>query len=266
MNAPAADHADRDYWLAVAAFSAGVLAFVLASREPERAPRPLNAWLRDLTSGEPFHRTRAETALRQMGVTIVPALLARLESSYTNDQALAVFGFAALGEQGRPAIPRLTELLREEATSLPAARALAAIGPAGVPLLTNALASPSRPVRTSCVRALGRMRGDARPAVPALVGVLDDADDDLRYFATRALGNLAVEPVQAVPALMTRLEDRNVEVRKVAARSLGQFQARARMAVPALVRALEDQDLGMKLTAAFALREISPALAGDGAK
>lgn len=190
------------------AFSVAILAFVFANREPAHESRPLNAWLRDLGADEPHRRTRAEAALRRMGVTVLPALLARLESSHTKDQARAVLGFAALGDQAHPALPQLIELLRNDATTLSAARALAAIGPAGVPLLTNALASPFRPVRTSCARALGRLRGDGRPAVPALVSVLNDDDDDLRYFATRALGNLAVEPVQAVPALMTRLEER----------------------------------------------------------
>lgn len=266
MNTPAEDHSDRNYWLVMGAFSVAVLAFVFAQPEPARESRSLNAWLRDLDASEPFRRNRAEAALRRMGVTVVPALLARLESRDTTDQARAVLGFAALGDQAQPALPRLTELLRDEPSTLSAARALAAIGPAGVPSLTNALASPFRPVRTSCARALGRMRGNARPVVPALVRVLDDTDDDLRYFATRALGNLAVEPVQAVPALVTRLEDRNLEVRKVAARSLGQFKHRAKVAVPALVKALDDPDLGVKLTAAFALREINPALGNSGLK
>ena len=266
MKTTAEDHSDRNYWLVMGAFSVAILAFVFANREPPRETRPLNAWLRDLDATEPYRRTREEAALRRMGVTIVPALLARLESNYTNDHALAVLGFAALGNQARPALPRLTELLRSEPTMLSAARALAAIGPAGVPLLTNALAGPFRPVRTSCARALGRMRGDGRPAVPALVSVLNDNDDDLRYFATRSLGNLAIEPVKAVPALMTRLEDLNVEVRKVAARALGQFKRRANVAVPALVKALDDQDLGMKLTAAFALREINPSIGNEGLK
>jgi HEAT repeat protein len=266
VKPPAEDHSDRDYVFAVGIFSAVMLVFVLANREPARDPRPLNAWLRDLSSVEPIRRSRAEATLRRMGVTVLPALLARLESSYTNDHSGAVLGFAALGELGRPAIPRLTEMLREEATTLPAARALAAIGPAAVPPLTNALASPFRPIRTSCARALGRLRSGGKTAVPALVAVLDDSDDDLRYFATRALGNLAVEPVQAVPALMTRLEDRSLEVRKMAARSLGQFRGRARVAVPALVKALDSDHLSLKLTAAFALREINPALVEERAK
>jgi HEAT repeat protein len=266
VKPPVEDHSDRNYVLALGLFSAVMLAFVLVNREPARDTRPLNAWLRDLSSAEPFRRTRAETTLRQMGVSVVPALLSRLESSYTNDQTLAVFGFAALGEQGGPAIPRLTEMLREEATTLTAAHALAAIGPAAVPSLTNALASPFRPVRTSCARALGRLKSGGKTAVPALVDVLDDSDDDLRYFAARALGNLAVDPVQAVPALVTCLEDRNVKVRKIAAHSLGQFHGHAKVAVPALVKTLDSDDLSLKLTAAFALREINPALAEDRTK
>lgn len=265
MKTPAEDHSDRDYFLTMGIFSVAILAFVLANREPPRATRSLDAWLRDLSATEPFRRTSAEVALRQMGVRVVPALLARLESSYTNDQMRAVLAFAVLGDMARPAIPQLSELLQREGSTLLAARALAAIGPTGVPMLTNALAGPVGFIRSSSARALGRMRTDGRLAVPALVRVLDDDDDDddLRYFAARALGNLAVEPVQAVPALVMRLEDRSVEVRKIAARSLGQFRGRAKVAVPALIKTLERDELSVKLTAAYALREINPAIAND---
>lgn len=263
MKPPVEDHADRDYLLTLGAFSALVLVFILSSREPGREDRPLGAWLRDLEARQTYRRTEAQDALRRLGWRVLPHLVDRLATGDTNLQTQAVLAFAALGDEARPAIPQLTELLRHERTALPAARSLAAIGPASLSPLTNSLASPFRPVRTSCARALGRVRGDARPAVPALVSVLDDEDDELRYFATRSLGHLAMAPVQSVPALVTRLQDRNAEVRKVAARSLGQFQGRARVAVPALVKALDDQDLGMKLTAALALREINPGLAGE---
>lgn len=264
MKTPAEDHSDRDYFLTMGIFSVAILAFVLANREPPRATRSLDAWLRDLSATEPFRRTSAEVALRQMGVRVVPALLARLESSDTNDQMRAVLAFAVLGDMARPAIPQLSELLQREGSTLLAARALAAIGPTGVPMLTNALAGPVGFIRSSSARALGRMSTNGRLAVPALIGALEDSDDDLRYFAARALGNLAVEPVQAVPALLTRLEDRSVEVRKIAARSLGQFRGLAKVAVPALLKALNNDAVGVKLTAAWALREIDPAIENDG--
>ncbi len=263
MKAPVEDHADRDYLLTLAAFSVMVLVFLFANREPARDTRPVSAWLRDLHSSEPYRRTRAEAEVRRMGGWIVPALLARLESSNTNDQARAILGFEAMGDSARHAIPSLTMLIRVKQTSLPAARALAAIGPAALPPLTNSLHSRVPFIRTSAARALGRMREEGRLAVPALVSVLNDDDDDLRYFAARALGNLAAEPVQAVPALVTRLQDPSVEVRKIAARSLGQFHGQARGAVPALRKALNEDDEAVKLTAAYALREINPAISSD---
>lgn len=242
------------------ALSAAACAFVLANQQPPDESRPLNAWLRDLSARESYRRNRAEAAVRQLGAGVVPVLLARLESTRTNEQAQAILGFAALGDRAKPALPQLAKLLHHEATALSAARAVAAIGPPGVPLLTNALAGPIRSVRIACARALGRLRADARPVVPALVGVLDDNDERLRCFAARSLGHLAAEPVQAVPALIARLEDPNADVRQSAAHSLGLFHGRASVAVPALVKALDDRDLSVKLTAAFALREINPAL------
>ena len=264
MKTPDEDHSERDYFITLGMIFVALIAFVFAHREPAPSTRPLSAWLHDLESTESYRHNTAEATVHRMGVSIVPALLARLESSNPKDQAQAILGFEALGDVGRPALPSLMKLLEIERTSLPAARSLAAIGPAAVPILTNGLASQTVFIRNSSARALGRLRTDGRLAVPALVGVLNDEDDDLRYFATRALGSLATEPGQSVPALVDRLADSNVEVRKIAARSLGQFHGKASGAVPALRRTLNNDEEAVKLTAAFALREIYPAIMGDG--
>lgn len=154
MKPPVENHSDRDYFFTLGLFSIAMVAFLLAHREPASESRPLSAWLRDLGAGETHRRARAEAALRHMGVRVVPALLARLESSNTNDHARAILGFAALGDAGRPAIPSLMALLRIKQTSLPAARALAAIGSSAAPLLTNSLTSPVGFIRSSSAQAL----------------------------------------------------------------------------------------------------------------
>lgn len=265
MNTPAEDHSERDYFITLGVFSLALVAFVVAHWEPAPSNRPLSAWLRDLEATEPYRRTTAEATVHRMGVRIVPALLARIESSNPAEQSRAVLGFEALGDEGRHALPSLMKLLEIERTSFPAARSIAAIGPVAVPILTNGLTSPVTFIRNNSARALGRLRTEGRVAVPALVRVLNDEDDDLRYFATRALGNLAAEPGQAVPALVDWLADPNVEVRRIAARSLGQFHGHASGAVPALRRALKKDEESVKLTAAFALQKIHPTIMRDGA-
>ena len=249
---------DRDFFILLGIFSVGLCLAILVNREPAHQARPLSAWLRDLSADDAGKRDDAQKALRQMGVKVLPHLLARIEAADTNIQTRGILGFTALGSVAMPATQALAVLLSKNETSLPAARALAAIGPASIPVLTNSLSSPVRFVRTSGARGLGRMGRDARPAVPALVGALDDDDDDLRYFAARALGHIAEEPDLTVPALAARLEDRSVEVRKMAAHSLGQFRQRAQLAVPALLQAMQGNDSGVKLTALFALKEIDP--------
>ncbi len=257
-STPDTDRSDRDYWIAMGLFALVTFVFIVAHREPAHHEYRLGFWLGYLTSDRPERREMAVSALRQMGDSALPHLLRMVEFGDTNLQAQAVLAFVAMDGRAQSATPQLEQLLRNEAASLPAARALAGIGRSSLPVLTNALASEVRYVRNNAARGLGLLHSDAQVAVPLLIHVLDDQDDDLRFFASRALGYIAERPDQTVPALVTRLVDSNLEVRKIAARSLAQFHARAKTAVPALLKALASADDSFKETVAFALEEIDP--------
>lgn len=245
--------------MAMGIFSACTLLFIFINRRPDGPGRELKFWLGYLASDRSERREMATTALRQMSETVVPQLLRMVQSGDTNVQAQAVLGFVALDGHARPAIPQLARLLWKETSSLAAARALAGIGRASFPALTNALDAPVRHVRSNAARGLGLLHADARPAVPLLVNVLADRDETLRWAASRALGHIAAEPAQAVPALLTRLEDRSLEVRKVAIISLGKFHEHAKAAIPALrQKALHGTTKEIRNAALFALKEVDP--------
>ncbi|KPK84884.1 MAG: hypothetical protein AMJ81_04600 [Phycisphaerae bacterium SM23_33] len=80
---------------------------------------------------------------------------------------------------------------------------LAAIGPAGLGPMVEALGHDSSDVRAAAAEALGRI-GDGR-AVPALSRALKDRHEWVRYKVTRALGRIGGP--QAVDALVKALED-----------------------------------------------------------
>ena len=87
-----------------------------------------------------------------------------------------------------------------------AADALGRIGPAAVPALLQALASPEKAMRLKATEVLGRMGPEAKDAVPDLVRLLEDPDLAVRKAATRTLGRIGPAAGDAVPALMRSLE------------------------------------------------------------
>lgn len=256
---PSAERTDRNYWMAMGIFAVCTLLLIFINRRPGRSDYQLRFWLGYLASDRPERQEMATAALREMSATAVPQLVRMVASGDTNLQAQAVLGFVALDGHARAAIPQLGQLLWNETSSLAASRALAGIGRAAFPVLTNALRAPVRYVRSNAARGIGLLRAEARPAVPMLVNVLDDRDEALRWAASRALGHIAAEPAQAVPALLTRLDDQSIEVRKMAIISLGKFHEQARAAIPALRRkALHGSTEEIRNAALFALKEVDP--------
>jgi HEAT repeat protein len=71
-----------------------------------------------------------------------------------------------------------------------AAIALAEVGPPALPSLTEALKDRNRDRRAAAAYALGQMGAAARSAVPALVRALDDEDRLVRRQAALAVGRV----------------------------------------------------------------------------
>ncbi len=141
-----------------------------------------------------------------------------------------------LGSRAKPAIPALIAALndREYAVGFFAAKALAKIGRAALPALTEALKGKDENVRASlAARSLGEMKSNAEPAIPALITALNsEASGD----AGEALDRIGLS---AVPALIEALKDPHSYVRERAADVLG---AIGQPAIPALSEALKNQD------------------------
>jgi HEAT repeat protein len=118
------------------------------------------------------------------------------------------------------------------------------------------------PVRRNAAYALGKLGGQAAPAVPALLGRLRDESPKVREAAAYALGEIGQHGISdpgLVVALAGALKDEDYLVRRSAAYGLGSLGRNAAPAVGALVDALNDSKGEVKQNAAWALGKIGEA-------
>jgi HEAT repeat protein len=118
------------------------------------------------------------------------ALIAALD-----DAAPQVRQAAALGLRLHPAAGAATSLIHllgdsDSLAARLASDALAALGPAALPELRPAAASPDAATRIHAVRAMALLRAQA--AIPDLFVALDDPSTVVRHWAERGLEDLGV--------------------------------------------------------------------------
>ncbi|MDX1995927.1 MAG: HEAT repeat domain-containing protein [bacterium] len=145
-----------------------------------------------------------------------PALVAHLDNSEWQTRLAAV---KALGERRDPAaLDGLLYALSDDDTDVREAawQALALLGSAAVPALTEKLTSSVMLTREAAAKALEKI-GDVY-ALPALIAALDDESAWVRLPVVRALG--VVGDARVVNSLIARLLDSDADVRLAAAASL----------------------------------------------
>jgi HEAT repeat protein len=151
-----------------------------------------------------------------------------------NRRHLGAWGFVALGERAKPAVPALIALLSDK----------------------------DQDTRYVAVFALGNLGPAAREALPGLIECLKDPDYNLRGLVAKSLGEIHQEPERVVPLLTDMLKryrvDRQWVPPELVIGSLGQFGAQAKPAVPILVGLLSDPDPYFRSAATNALRKIDP--------
>ena len=190
---------------------------------------------------------------------------------YPGPRSRAATALGQIGPEAKAAVPALAQVLKDDDSSIrtAAARALGNIGTAAVPALLKALQNDDARVRAAsvtglgqispnAVSALGEIGADAKAAVPALVAAFKDASNELRTTIVAVLK--AIGPV-AVPILTRSLGDQENAsgVRQGVAMALGTFGRQAKTAVPALEKALKDRGPYVRGAAADALGKIGPA-------
>lgn len=138
--------------------------------------------------------------------------------------------------------------------------ALAAIGAAAVPGVSDALRTGTASAKYDAALVLGSLGG--KDAVAALLAALPEPDTELREGVATGLGRAAAKPDGdtggIVEALLRALRDKEPSVRWNAAEALAGVGPRAVSAKPGLLAALEDPNDLVRLRAATALGKIDP--------
>jgi hypothetical protein len=122
-------------------------------------------------------RTTAAMVLVGTGKDAVQSLVAALSHENLTNRCLAAFTLGNIGEDAKPAIPKLETMLTDK--------------------------SPY--ARLAFAEALAQLDADPQAFVPALIECLRDGDQRTRFFASRDLGNLRNRAAFAVPNLLELL-------------------------------------------------------------
>lgn len=265
----------------------GLRIFALPAREPVCQGKPLSAWLERFD--EPFATTflagfedvpqPAVDAVRSIGSNALPMLLELIQARDSRakerlldllekqsvvkfrvtpasvKQRRATLAFCGLGPMALPALPKLKKLLADEHTALPAAIAIAQVGPEGLSVLTNALAGTNPLVRHACSYGLCNIPTNGAAVIPTLIASLKDRDAVVQCKAAEALGLIRDNPTIAIPALLDLLLTTN-DCHLSAVNSLGLYGQLATSAVPALLTCLVSDEATTRLWALLALRRI----------
>lgn len=214
-----------------------------------------------ISSGELAARVQAIDHLAQLGpkaAEAVPKLTELLADEAPAVRSHAARALGMIGEAAQPAVPKLVKLVadRNQLVRREAVMALGKIKPGpkiGVPLMARLLRDADPAVR---VRAMSALADQGKAAVPFLTKALED--EDTCYWACLVLADIGPDAAEAVPALAKCIAHEKPEVAREAVLALGKIGPAAKEAVPALAEALDSKQPGVALAAAFALGAIGP--------
>jgi HEAT repeat protein len=186
----------------------------------------------------------------------IAVLIKQLEDKQPDVRSGAAFALGKLGPEAKNAVPALIKCLydKDQEVKTYVARALGMIGAPAVPSLSEALRDKN--IRSAAAFSLSLIGKDAKEAMLNLIDALKAPEPATRYFAAMTLAQIGPEAKEAVPALIEMLKDRDMNLRSVAAQTLGEIGTEAQVAVPALLRATKDQSPLVRQAATSALEKI----------
>lgn len=198
-------------------------------------------------------RTRAAQALGQAGPDAkdaVPALIAALKDKQTDVRVAAVDALREMASEGKEAAPQLACLFHDPSVRVRehVRMALAAIGPAAVEPLCDALGEANAEVRMDAIKTIVMFGPAAKKAVPALRHAMKDEKHRIRAAAAEALGTMELNAADAVPELLHALRDKDRDVHDRAANALVILTAAGVPGLLEKVRLAEDPKRWLQLT------------------
>jgi HEAT repeat protein len=202
-------------------------------------------------------RRNASEALGMIGAEAEPAVDGLTRLLEDKDSEVRVNAAVALWRINKhaKAVPALRDMLARGQGPAPylAASALGQIGAEtedALSPLAAALGHADADVRRAAARALGQI---GPKAVPVIKQALSSPSEEARRGAVEALGWMGS---LAVPELIAALKNDRPAARRAAARALGRLGAEAKLGESALLEAVDDSDPNVRATAADALRKV----------
>jgi len=227
-------------------------------------PEAVRALIREIQSGDAIRRTRAMTELSSMGMAVVPAL----QHAIVEAQALGKEEIVLLLEDTRWSIVVTTDIARRlpQARRILArgtskdrqdlADTLGKLGRPALPVLVEMTREEDALVQESAVRGLAEI--NSREAVRAMADLLASSNANLRMITAQLLGES--EQVEAAAYLRQVLQDPNDVVAATAIAALEELKAATEG--PALVACLSDSRWRIRAAAAEAIGKLEIGSAG----
>jgi len=233
-----------------------------AAKRP--APDAVRALIREVQSGDAIRRTRAMTELAHMGLTVVPAL----QHAIAEAHALGKEDIALLLEDTRWSIvvtPDVAQRLPQARRILARgtskdrqdlAASLVKLGRPAMPVLAEMTREDDALVQESAVRGLAAI--NSREAVQAMADLLSSSNANLRMITAQLLGK--TEQIEAAAYLRQVLQDPNDVVAATAIAALEELKAVAEG--PALMACLSDSRWRIRAVAAEVIGKLEIGIAG----
>ena len=279
--------------VAVCVVVLGAGLWFLTPREPHFEGKSLSTWLAKLDTGRfdvvdlnPVLDSEAVSAVQHIGEPAVPFLVSRLKSALSAERTYyrlqdwptklpfkfmetrlekrlelgnqAMMGFLALGERGKSANPELEAMIHgNEVRARPVFQALAA-NPDSLNILSNALQSENRWLRSYALQAVHHLGPSNVTLVPQIVATLDDPNwERISIFAVRALGRIGQPSDLVEPALRRALLSTNDSLAANAAFGFMLMRTHGRGAMPEIERRIVTQDGRVNVLAVLSLIVLS---------
>jgi HEAT repeat protein len=273
-------------WMAVKAASGDSNTIVAIQAFGSRAVPDLEELLQ---YQEPFWKRQVWALAPRLPPRFSKALLARAGPiSAPRARVSGAKCLGMLGPQAESAVPALLGTFHdpEAYVAMEAATALAKIGKASIPGLTQALSDKTPVVRHAAAYALGEIGPEAESAVPELIAALKDQDSQVRSSTAYSLMLIGTPTVAAlsnvidhgdanardaavrefirfyrslrtiVPPLLKMAHAEPAGSRRTALETLGAIRAADDATITTLIGALQDPDVDVRLAAARALGQV----------
>ncbi|HEY9757014.1 MAG TPA: HEAT repeat domain-containing protein [Oculatellaceae cyanobacterium] len=219
------DFARNDEQPVVRVAALAALGSVASSQRDDAQAKSIDVLVHALQDDD-YDGARAEAATVLGGIpdasaTAMPALLKAVNDGYNQVSAAACQALGNYGEKCEGSVPVLESLIKNKPNTTEACNAMRALGrmksvavPA-MPTIVSCLKTGEPQIQTAALNAVESLGPLAAPAVTSLVALLSSQDIGVRYSVIRALGAIGPSASEAIPSLQEESKNHTNEAAMV---------------------------------------------------